>query len=69
MYYWTIYNQSCLEQKKDPNGHKKATKVNDSKIKYYILIYKVCDKSKKLEAKRAQKKQKDENLRTHLQLM
>lgn len=37
---------------KDSSEHKKATKVNDSEIKYYVLIYRVCDKSKKLEVKR-----------------
>lgn len=37
---------------KDSSGHTKATKVDDSEIKYYVLIYRVCDKSRKLEVKR-----------------
>lgn len=37
---------------KDSSEHKKATEVNDSEIKYYALIYRVCDKSRKLEVKR-----------------
>jgi len=52
---------------KDPNGQKKATKVNDSEIKYYVLIYRVCDKSKKLEAKRVH--DQGESLRTCLQVL